>query len=205
MKSQLLVATRNSGKIDEYSELIAGLRVDWLGLGDINLSLEVEETGATFLENAVLKATKYAAASGLLTLADDSGLEVDALDGKPGVHTARYGGEGLTPVERYQRLIEKMEGVPMFDRTARFRCIIALASPDGLLGTTEGVCEGRIAEKPAGSGGFGYDPVFYLPDWKRTMAELTSDEKHRISHRGHAIRKMTPLLRRVLGEITNHS
>lgn len=205
MANQLLVATRNNGKIDEYSELICDLSVDWLGLEEINLPLEVEETGATFLENAILKATKFATASGLLTLADDSGLEVDALDGKPGVHTARYGGEGLTPIERYKLLLKRMEGVPTISRTARFRCVIALASPDGLIGTTEGVCEGRIADSPAGSGGFGYDPVFYLPERKKTMAELASNEKHQISHRGRAIRKMTPLLSRVLGEAASSS
>lgn len=200
MSYKLLVATRNSGKITEYSELIGDLQVDWLSLEDINLPLDVEETGDSFLENAVLKATKYAIASGLLTLADDSGLEVDALDGEPGVHTARYGGEGLTPVERYRRLLEKMVGVPAVGRTARFNCVIALAGPDGLIGTTQGVCEGIIAESPAGSGGFGYDPVFFLPDQQRTMAELTSAEKHRISHLGQAIRKIIPLLRKVMNE-----
>lgn len=200
MSNKLLVASRNSGKLDEYSELIGDLEVEWLSLADINLLLEVEEDGATFFENAVIKATKYAAACGLLTLADDSGLEVDALDGEPGVHTARYGGEGLTPVERYHRLLNKMAGVPAVHRTARFHCVIALASPDGLIGTTDGKCEGLISERPVGAGGFGYDPVFYLPDQKRTMAELSSAEKHQISHRGQAIRKMIPLLRRVIEE-----
>ncbi len=200
MSNQLLIATRNSGKIDEYSELIGDLEVEWLTLADINLLLEVEEIGATFFENAVIKATSFAAASGLLTLADDSGLEVDALDGEPGVHTARFGGVGLTPVERYQRLLKKMVGVPAVRRTARFHCVIALASPDGLIGTTDGICEGFIAERPAGAGGFGYDPVFYLPDQERTMAELSSDEKHQISHRGQAIRKIIPLLKRVMDE-----
>jgi XTP/dITP diphosphohydrolase len=151
------------------------------------------EVGDTFAENARLKAVSYAMAGGRLTLADDSGLEVDALDGRPGVHTARYGGDALTPEERYQLLLREMRHVPWELRTARFRCAIALAAPDGaLLGESEGVCEGIIALEPAGSGGFGYDPVFYLPDRELTMAQLAPGEKKEISHRGRALRAMAP-------------
>jgi XTP/dITP diphosphohydrolase len=202
MKQKLLVATRNSGKVSEFADMFADLQLEWIGLADLGLDLEVAETGETFRENAIIKATEYAAASGLLTLADDSGLEVDALDGRPGVHTARYGGAGLTPVQRYELLLVDMKGVPMADRSARFRCVIALSSGQGIFGTAGGVCEGKIAERPAGIGGFGYDPVFYLPDQGQTMAELPAAEKHLISHRGKAIAEIAPLLRLVLAEVS---
>jgi XTP/dITP diphosphohydrolase len=202
MRQRLLVATRNSGKVSEFADMFADLQLEWIGLADLGLDLEVAETGETFCENAIIKATEYAAASGLLTLADDSGLEVDALDGRPGVHTARYGGAGLTPVQRYELLLVDMKGVPMADRSARFRCVIALSSGQGILGTVGGVCEGKIAERPAGIGGFGYDPVFYLPDQGQTMAELPAAEKHLISHRGKAIAEIAPLLRLVLAEVS---
>jgi XTP/dITP diphosphohydrolase len=201
MKQKLLVATRNSGKVSEFADMFADIQLDWIGLADLGLDLEVAETGVTFRENAIIKATEYAAASGLLTLADDSGLEVDALDGRPGVHTVRYGGAGLTPVQRYELSLENMKGIPMAERSARFRCVIALSSGQGILGTSDGVCDGKIAERPAGNEGFGYDPVFFLPDRGRTMAELPAAEKHLISHRGKAIAEIAPLLRRVLAEL----
>lgn len=198
---QLLVATRNLGKVRELADMLSDLQVGWLTLDDIALSAEVAETGATFKENAILKASGFAAASGLLTLADDSGLEVDALGGRPGVHTARYGGPGLTPEERYQRLLVELKQVPWAQRTARFRCVVALASPRRLIGTAEGVCEGMIAHEPAGQGGFGYDPVFYLVEQQKTMAELPAEVKHQISHRGQAFARIAPLLRRSLGHV----
>ncbi len=200
MRQKLLVATRNSGKVSEFADMFADLKLEWIGLEDLELDLEIAETGATFEENAIIKATGYAAASGFLTLADDSGLEVDALNGRPGVHTARYGGAGLTPVERYELLLENLENVPMAERSARFRCVIALASGKDLLGTAAGICEGRISLEPAGTGGFGYDPIFLLPDRRKTMAQLAAGEKHLISHRGQAIAQIAPLLRRVLAE-----
>lgn len=198
---QLLVATRNLGKVRELADMLSDLQVGWLSLDDIALSAEVAETGATFKENAILKASGFAAASGLLTLADDSGLEVDALGGRPGVHTARYGGPGLTPEERYQRLLVELKQVPWAQRTARFRCVVALASLRRLIGTAEGVCEGMIAHEPAGQGGFGYDPVFYLVEQQKTMAELPAEVKHQISHRGQAFARIAPLLRRSLGHV----
>lgn len=198
MKRQLLVATRNQAKLAELSAMMHDLQVTWLGLADLGVTMEVAEAGATLAANATLKAVGYALAAGLLTLADDSGLEVDALAGRPGVHTARYGGEEITPAARYQLLLEEMRHVPWQSRTARFRCVIALAAPDGtLLGQAEGVCEGMIALEPAGLGGFGYDPVFYLPERGLTMAQLTPAEKKQISHRGRAIRAIAPLLREV--------
>jgi XTP/dITP diphosphohydrolase len=191
MVNPILAATHNQGKARELARLLAGLGLDWLSLADIGLTMEVAETGETFLENATLKASQYAAASGYLTLADDSGLEVDALDGRPGVHTAYYGGIGLTPAERYHLLLENLQAVPWERRTARFRCVIVVANPAGeLLATAEGVCEGMIALAPSGAGGFGYDPVFYLPEHNATMAELPPELKNQISHRGGAIQKL---------------
>lgn len=201
MARKLLVATHNEGKVVEFAQMLADLSLDWLGLDDVGVTNDVAETGQTFRENAVLKARWYAAETGLLTLADDSGLEVDALDGRPGVYTARYGGEGLNSVQRYQLLLKNLERVPWDKRTARFRCVIALAGPDGtLIGTAEGACEGYIAPEPAGEGGFGYDPVFYLPDREKTMAQVGSAVKHQISHRGQALRRIEPLLRQVLAD-----
>ncbi len=197
--TRLLVATHNQGKIQEYAEMLVDFAVQWVGLDDVAIDWDVAETGRTFTENAVLKATTYARESGLLTLADDSGLEVDALDGRPGVYTARFGGPGLTPVQRYQYLLAQLEGVPDNQRSACFKCVIALAAPDGLRGTTTGVCPGRITHAPAGDGGFGYDPVFFLPDYNLTMAELPAGVKHQISHRGRALRKMVPLLAQTIG------
>ena len=197
--TQLLVATHNPGKVTEFAEILQDLAIEWLSLDDVGVVQDVEETGSTFRENSVLKARAYAAETGLLTLADDSGLEVDALNGAPGVYTARYGGAGLTAVQRYQKLLTEIKDVPEHQRTARFRCVIVLAGPDGtLLGESEGVCEGRIAAAPAGDKGFGYDPVFYLPQFNQTMAQLPAATKHQISHRGQAVRAIVPRLRELL-------
>lgn len=200
MKQTLLVATHNKGKVAEYADMLGALDVRWIDLDEAGGAPEVAENGRTFHDNAILKARGYALETGRLTLADDSGLEVDALDGAPGVHTARYGGAGLTHAERYHKLLEALAGVPLQARTARFRCVIAVAGADGrILGTAEGVCEGLIALEPAGEGGFGYDPVFYLPAQGRTMAQLPPAVKHAISHRGAALRAIEPLLRELLG------
>ena len=197
--TKLLVATHNQGKVTEFAEMLQDLAIEWLSLDDVGVVQDVAETGSTFRENSVLKARAYAAETGLLTLADDSGLEVDALDGAPGVYTARYGGEGLTAVQRYQKLINDIKTVPEPRRTARFRCVIVLAAPDGtILGESEGVCEGRIALEPVGDNGFGYDPVFYLPQFNKTMAQLPAAQKHQISHRGQAVQAIVPRLRELL-------
>lgn len=199
MKHRLLVATHNSGKVVEYRDMLSALDVNWLSLNDIQVTTDVAETGDSFLANALLKAQAYADMSGLITLADDSGLEVDALNGAPGVYTARYGGPDLTPVERYLYLLKQIREVPWDERSARFRCVIAVAAPgEGLLASAEGVCEGLIAERPAGDGGFGYDPIFYLPDRAKTMAQLPAGEKHKISHRGRALRAIQPALQQIL-------
>ena len=183
---RILVATRNAGKAREYRDLLANLPLEVTWLDAEGIALEVAETGATFAENAVLKATSYAQESGLWTWADDSGLEVDALGGAPGVHSARYAGPAASDADRYRKLLDALAGVPWNHRTARFRCVVALATPEGQVDTTEGLCEGIIAFGPAGSHGFGYDPVFYLPDLGRTMAQLPPEEKHVLSHRGRA-------------------
>lgn len=199
MTRKLLVATRNAGKVAEFAEMLADLDIEWHSLADVGEEGDVEETGDTFYANAVLKARAYAQATGMLTLADDSGLEVDALDGAPGVYTARFGGAGLTHVARYRYLLERLRDVPWDRRTARFRCTIVLADANGrVLGHAEGVCEGMIALAPAGEGGFGYDPVFFLPDRGQTMAQVGSAVKHQISHRGRALRAIEPELRRLL-------
>ena len=196
---RLLVATHNKGKAREYAEILGDLGIAWLTLDEAGVSDDVAETEDTFRGNAVLKATAYAQQTGLLTLADDSGLEVDALGGRPGVLSARYGGPGTTAVDRYQLLLAELAGVPTERRTARFHCVAALAAPDGaLLGTAHGVCEGVIALGPSGDGGFGYDPVFYLPQYGLTMAQLDAAEKNRISHRGRAAAAIAPQLHRAL-------
>jgi len=198
VKQQLLVATRNLGKVEEFSSLLHNLSIEWLTLDDINSVLHVEETGDTFSENAIIKARAFARESGMLTIADDSGLEVDALDGEPGVRTARYGGPGLSPKQRYELLLKTLGAVPWDKRGARFRCVIAVAMPKHLVGISSGTCEGMIANGPKGSRGFGYDPVFFLPYRGLTMAQLDPAEKHQISHRGKAIAGILPVLREAL-------
>jgi XTP/dITP diphosphohydrolase len=158
----------------------------------------VEETGETFRDNAILKANAFARSAGLPALADDSGLEVDALGGAPGVRSARYAGPGASDADRIALLLRNLAHVPAAQRQARFRCTMALATPEGLVGTVDGTCEGEIAFAPRGSNGFGYDPVFLLPHLGRTMAELRDEEKHAISHRGRAGRAALELIERWL-------
>ena len=192
---RLLIATTNPGKVCEYADLFAGLQFDLVNLADVGLSNDVDETGTTYEENALLKANEYAAHSGLLTLADDSGLEVDALDGRPGVYSARYAPDSPA---RIQKLLGEMKNVSDDQRRARFQCVIALAWPDGRTKTTRGSCEGWIAHEPRGTHGFGFDPVFYMPEYNATMAELPESLKNTISHRAHAAQKMRIVLERVL-------
>jgi XTP/dITP diphosphohydrolase len=200
----VLVATTNRGKIAEIRALLEGLPIDLLTLSDVlPNSPPVEETGATFLENALLKARAGALASGLLTLADDSGLEVDALDGAPGIYSARYGGEGASSSVNNTKLIAALEGVSDECRTARFRCSLVMVDPQSpdTYTSTDGACEGVIARAPHGAGGFGYDPIFLVRREEdrggpptQTMAELSEDEKNRISHRARAFAAMRPIL-----------
>jgi len=184
----LLIATNNPGKVREYRELLADLPVEITFPAQEGLLLTVEETGETFEANARLKALAYSRASGLPALADDSGLEVDALDGAPGVHSARYAGPEADDTDRYRKLLAALADVPAGQRSARFRCVVALARPDGTVQTAAGTCEGRIAFAPRGEHGFGYDPVFIVAGYGgRTMAELAPETKNRISHRARAV------------------
>jgi len=192
----LLVATQNPGKKREYRDLLAPLDVDIRFPDDLDLHLDVREDGTTYAQNARKKARTYASASGLLTVADDSGLEVDALGGAPGIHSARYAAG--SDADRVETLLDDLRGVPWSERTARFRCVLVIVTPDDEVYEAEGVCEGVIAVEPRGAGGFGYDPVFYLPDYDATMAQLPGAEKNRISHRARAVQEALPLLRDML-------
>jgi len=194
---QLLIATQNSGKTRELRQLLASLDAALCFPAEMRLSLEVVEDGVTYAKNAAIKARAYARASGLLTLADDSGLEVDALGGAPGIHSARYASGH--DADRTATLLAHLHHVPEPERTARFRCVVVVATAAEILLSAEGVCEGVIATEPAGAAGFGYDPVFYLPDHGCTMAQLTEEEKNRISHRARAIQAALPRLRSLLG------
>jgi len=177
--------------------LLEGLPLLLTTPAEEGIDLEVEEAGRSFEENAVAKATAYAPLSGLITLADDSGLEVEALGGEPGVRSARYAGEGASDGERIDYLLGKLKDVPDGERAARFVCVIAVATPEGEVELCQGECPGIIAREPRGEGGFGYDPVFYLPELGRTMAELNLEEKNRISHRGRAAQKARAILERL--------
>jgi XTP/dITP diphosphohydrolase len=191
---RILVATHNRGKLREYAALLADLPAEWVALDDVGINVEVEETGSTFEQNALLKAEAYGRLSGLPTLADDSGLEVDALGGEPGVQSARYAGPDASDADRYHLLLERMKDIPDERRGARFRCVVALYMPDGRTYAAEGVCEGRIARAPRGTHGFGYDPVFLVDECGMTMAELPPEVKNRISHRARAIQAFRPQL-----------
>ena len=195
---RILVASGNRGKAAEAAAILgqgAGARLEVLTLADIPGLASPEETGATFLENARIKARAGAAGSGLPTIGEDSGLAVDALGGGPGVFSARYAAGGDR--DRYEMLLRELVGVPAGRRTARYVCAAVLALPDGREESAEGTCEGAIALAPRGAGGFGYDPVFLLPDG-RTMAELTQEQKNAISHRGRALRQLAPVVVRLL-------
>lgn len=191
---QLLLATNNPGKVREFRRLLDGCGFEIVTPADLGLALDVEESGATYAENAVLKARAFAEAAGCAALADDSGIEVDALGGGPAMYSARYGGEGLDDVQRSALLLNELQGVPDGLRTARYRAVVALALPGDDVRTFEGVQEGRIGHAPRGAGGFGYDPVF-LVDGGRTQAEISADDKDRISHRGQAVRLAREYLR----------
>src|SRR5579883_2638517 len=183
---KLLLATTNLHKLEEYRAIFVDVPFELLSLRDIQLDMDVEETGTTFAENAELKALAYARASGLLALADDSGLEIDALGGAPGIYSARFAGRETPYAERFRLILAQLQDVPVSQRTARFRCAIALAEPSGYTRVVEGTIEGRIAESPRGENGFGYDPIFLVPEYGKTTAEMAPEEKHRISHRGRA-------------------
>ncbi len=195
----LLVATRNPGKLRELGQLLGDLPCDLVSLADVGIDHDVEETGETFADNATLKAETYCRLSGLTTLADDSGLEVDALRGAPGVHSARYAGPGASDEERVALLLRNLRGMPQERWSARFRCVVALAAPGEQTVLHSGSCEGRIIPCPRGDNGFGYDPAFLLPELGLTMAELPTSAKNRVSHRADAIGNAAPFLRERFG------
>jgi len=201
---EILVATGNPGKIAEIGAMLDA-DVRWLSLADLPPMAEIEEDGMNFAENARKKAAGYAKATGLWTLADDSGLVVDALGGAPGVKSARFSGEKPKDADRtlidhrnIAKTLELLKGVPEEKRTARFVCRLCLASPERILIETEGTLEGLITDREIGLNGFGYDPIFFVPDLKKTVAQLTGEEKNAISHRGNAIRKLKPMLDELL-------
>jgi XTP/dITP diphosphohydrolase len=195
---KLLLATGNKGKLREITALLQGLEVKILKPGDINLSLQVDEVGQTYAENAARKALTFARASGLLTLADDSGLEVEALNGAPGIYSARFAPQkGATDADRRKYLLQQLQGQPRPWR-AEFHCSVALATPDEEVSITEGICRGMIIPQERGSGGFGYDPIFLLNGMHKTMAELSMAEKNQVSHRANAIKVAIPILKSLL-------
>lgn len=197
---RLVLATSNRGKVKELSGILDPLGIEVVSLEDYPGFVEIEENGATFEENAVLKAGEAAERTGEVALADDSGLEVDYLNGRPGVHSARFAGEEKSDLANNQKLLGLMAGVPAERRTARFRCVIAVAVPGGPAHTTEGTCEGIILDEPRGTGGFGYDPLFYVPEYGQTFAELELPLKNKISHRGRALAGALELLARLARE-----
>jgi XTP/dITP diphosphohydrolase len=192
--TKLLLATTNKGKAREYRALLAGIPFEIVTLSDAGITTEVDESGKSYAENARMKATAYSKESGLLTLADDSGLEVDALGGEPGVRSARYAGENAADADRNSFLLAKLKGIPEKKRAARFVCVIAIAIPGGKVELFSGECRGLIATAPQGTHGHGYDPVFYVPELGKTMAEIMMEEKNRVSHRARAALKARSFL-----------
>lgn len=191
----LLFATTNKNKIKEIKGILSDCDINVLTLNDVGIDIEVEEDGTTFVENAKIKAIAYAREAGMPALADDSGLEVDYLDKAPGVYSSRFLGEDTSYDVKNQYIIERLKGVNGQDRSARFVCAMALAKPDGDAITAIGTIEGIIGESIAGTNGFGYDPIFFLPEYGKTTAELSPEEKNSISHRGNAMREMKEIMK----------
>jgi XTP/dITP diphosphohydrolase len=194
----LVLATRNQGKVEELRQMLSEYNIEVKGLDAFADCPEVVEDGKTFKENAIKKAKTIADFVRLPALADDSGLEVDALNGRPGVYSARFAGENATDQENMNKLIEMMKSHPDSERSARFRCVLALAAPGKEIWTCEGACDGEIVPQPIGTNGFGYDPIFYLPSLGKTMAQLGPAEKNEISHRGQAVRQLKEHIHRLL-------
>jgi XTP/dITP diphosphohydrolase len=198
---KLLLATTNRGKIREYLSLFSGLPLEVVTPDGLGININVEENCPRYEDNASVKARAYARASDLITLADDSGLEVDLLGGEPGIRSARAAGETASDKDRIEHLLARLKGVPLKKRTAHFKCVIAIVTPEGRIELCHGECPGLIALKPRGENGFGYDPVFYLPEFKRTMAELPLDIKNQISHRGKAAREAYRILEQLAEKV----
>ena len=194
MKKRMIFATGNQGKMKEIREILADTEYEVVSMKEAGVDAEIIEDGTTFEENAVIKAKAIMELTGELTLADDSGLEIDALNKEPGVYSARYMGEDTPYPVKNQKILDRMEGVPEKERTARFVGVIAAAFPDGQIRTSRGTMEGIIGYEIKGENGFGYDPIFFLPELGRYSAELCSEEKNRLSHRGEALRKIKDIL-----------
>lgn len=202
MLEEMVLASGNKGKIAEFQRLMEDLAVQVHSMKEYPQIGEIVEDGSTFVENALIKARTVCKATGLAALADDSGLMVDALDGAPGIYSARYAGEDHNDAANNAKLLRDMEQVAEEDRTARFFCAIALVLPDGREYTVEGTCPGVILRELQGDGGFGYDPLFYITDLDKTFAQLSMEEKNRISHRGNANRKAVEIIRQLKGELS---
>lgn len=187
---RIIFATGNQGKLKEIREILADLDVEVLSMKEAGIEMEIEENGASFEENAMIKARAICGRTGEVTLADDSGLEIDYLNKEPGIYSARYMGEDTSYRIKNASLLQRLEGVPDEQRTARFVCAVAAAFPDGTQKTVRAAMEGRIGYEEKGENGFGYDPIFYLPEYGCTSAELSMEEKNKISHRGKALRSM---------------
>ena len=197
MLRKLLLATNNKAKVREYRSLLRALPFELVTLSEQGINTVVNEVGESLEENAELKAVAFSAESQLTALADDSGLEVDALGGEPGPVSARCAGEGASDEERVEYLLARLKDVPWQKRSARFRCVIAIATPEEKVGFCSGECPGMITFEPRGGEGFGYDPIFYLPVLNKTMAELSLEVKNTVSHRGEAARKVPSVLARL--------
>ena len=200
MITELVLASGNKGKLAEFQRLLDGLDVQIHSMKDYPEIGEIVEDGSTFAENALIKARAVCKATGKPVMADDSGLAVDALNGAPGIYSARFAGEQRSDADNNAKVLRLMETVADADRTARFFCVIAIVLPDGREYTVEGTCEGTILHALRGEGGFGYDPLFYVESMNKTFAELTMEEKNRISHRGHANRKAVEIIRGLKSE-----
>ena len=194
---RLLIATHNYGKLSEFSQLLGDVPYELVTLKNLGISKEIDEYGTSFIENAEIKSAAYAQLSGLLTISEDSGLEVDALGGKPGVKSHRHGGINTSDEEKNSGILNQLCNVPMADRTARFRSAICISSPNESITTVEGTIEGFIIFAPKGANGFGYDPIFLVPEFGKSMAEMSSDLKNKISHRGKAAMKAVGILRQI--------
>ena len=199
--AKLLLATTNRGKIREYCSLLSGLPFELVTPDEVGIDIFVEENYPSYEENARMKANAYTLASRLVTLADDSGLEVDVLGGEPGIRSARAAGEAAGDKDRIEHLLARLKRVPLEKRTAHFKCVIAIATTEGRTELCHGECAGLIALKPIGEKGFGYDPVFYLPEFKKTMAELPLETKNQISHRGKAAREAYCILEQIADKV----
>lgn len=195
-----VLATRNPHKLQEITMILDDLGVEWIPYSSLGDAPPLKEEGASLRDNAAAKAETAAAFSGRVTLAEDSALEVDALGGAPGVHSSRFLGEGATDQDRIQEILRRLRTYPWHGRTARFRCVVAVARPGGEVDFAEGVCEGYIAWEPRGTAGFGYDPIFYVPEYRKTFAEIEPSLKNRISHRAKALEGCRKLLARLRNE-----